>query len=214
MIGWGFLLLLAFVLAWLFTETKFTRWLAFVAITLIAGFVAGYFLLFQTPEGRRGDNVPEAGLDRREVENQRNAEVSRFALQVEKIALRKRSLTPGTLVTWDNEGNKLEQPDLYTWTFSGDVQNTSDKHTAQDITFEIRLYSCPDYFTTPIASATFDQLQKNCNPVWDRNLTLYNISLKPGEIKQFSEAFKINNQRDPQNWRYWAKVSRVTAAVE
>ena len=135
-------------------------------------------------------------------------------LRPQDIAVIRRKLETGTEFYWDNEGNRVERPDLFSWTFSGEIKNVSEEHTAKNVTFEIRIFSCPVFFSTPVESAQIDELRSNCNPAGERNLTLYNVNLPPGQTKQFKEDFKINNQREPRNWRYWAAITGVATQAD
>ncbi|MGI9483191.1 MAG: hypothetical protein ACR2OR_12640 [Hyphomicrobiales bacterium] len=214
MIGWIFLFVVALVIAWLFTNSKATRGLAVGTVIVIAVLIGLYFFVIDSPERREARVPPSTGQDRQTQEEKRAAVQSRFLLRPEDIAVLKRKLVTGTEFYWDNEGNRIERPDLFSWTFSGELKNESNEHAAKDVTFEIRIFSCPVFFSTPVEAAQIDELRRNCNPAGDRNLTLYDFKLAPGQTKSFKEDFKINNQREPRNWHYWAAITGVVTQVE
>jgi hypothetical protein len=215
-IGWIFLFVLALVVAWLFTDSKATRGLALGVLAVIAGLVLVFFFVIDSPERREAQkpDVDTQTLERETGERRRATIQSRIALQPGDIAIIKRRLANGIKVFWNNEGNQVELPDLYSWTFSGAIKNLSAKNIAKDVTFAIQLFSCPDYFTTPVETVLLDALTRNCNPAGMQNITLYDVMVEPGGTKTFSEDFKITNQHDPRNWRYWAEVSQVATYVE
>ncbi len=214
MIGWIFLFVLTLVIAWLFTDSKATRGLAIGVLVVVAALVFGFFFVIDRPARREAQPQPDTTREREAVQSRRAAVESRFALQPSDIGMVKRKLLPGIETFWDNEGNQVERADLFSWTFSGEIRNQSEKHTAQNVTFSIQLFSCPSYFTTPVETVLLDELTRNCNPAGTQNVTLYGIDLGPGKSKAFSEDFKITNQQDPRNWRYWADVSQVGTQAE
>ena len=214
MIGWAFVIVVLFVLAWLFTESKATRGLAFGVLSLITVATGAYFYFFREPVGRQSEKLREPSQEREAAENARVAANTRFAIRNDEIAVLRRNLRNGVQVTWDGNGNRVEEPDLTSWIFSGEIENTSKDHTARDVSFQISIYSCPVYFDTPRESASREQLQSACNLSGSRTVEFYDLGLAPGMRKEIEQKFSVNNLREPKNWRYWAQVSRVVAGAD
>ncbi|MGI9372171.1 MAG: hypothetical protein ACR2OJ_06720 [Hyphomicrobiales bacterium] len=212
-IGWVFVLVVAFVLAWLFTESKATRGIAFAVISIISVAIGTYFYIFNEPVGRQSEKLREPSQERQVAESERAAARSRFAIKTDEIAVLRRNLRNGVQVSWDGSGNRVEQPDLRSWIFSGAVENTSKEYTARDVSFEISIYSCPIYFDTPQEKASRQELQSACNLSGSQTVSFYGLGLGPGAQKEFEQKFSVNNLREPKNWRYWAQVSQVVTDV-
>lgn len=211
--GWAFLFAVAALVAWLFTESA-TRIIAIGLIAFIAAVSLLYFLVLDQPE-RREAQTPARETQERVAEEllQRQAQ-SQNLIKPADIALLKRTLKSGTDYYWGADGQRMERPDLFDWTFSGEIKNGSPAHTVKDLDIRIRLYSCPTYFSTPVEQAVITELSRNCNQVGERIMTLYGLNLAPNEARGFDEKVNLNNRIEPRNWRYWADVTRVVSQAE
>ena len=114
-------------------------------------------------------------------------------------------------MSYNNAGERVETPDLFSWTVSGETRNLSDKHGIQDIYLRVRLFDCPVFYTTEQASAKLDDLSRTCSRIGERNLGLYGLGIEAGGSKAFEDSVRFSSQVEPRNWRYWISVDRVNA---
>ncbi len=211
MIRWAFLFLVAGILVWMFADSKATRMVGFGVLGFIAAVSLVFFFILDAPGRREAVEPPRDKAIKQVQDVRRKLETQRFSLRSDDIALVGAELKPRNRVSYNNAGEKVETPDLFSWSVSGEARNLSEKHTAQDVFLRIRLFDCPSFFTTGQANAALDELNRTCSRIGERNLGLYGLGISPGGAKAFTDSVNFNDQTEPRNWRYWITVDRVNA---
>jgi hypothetical protein len=206
-----FVLALAAVLIWLFAESKITRMVGFGIVGAIAVMVAIY--LFWRESQGSVDRPPTEIAKPQGLPDAKQVEESFTALSPSDVALTRVSLQSGVETYSGIDGKQYERPDLRSWTFSGEAKNLSKSHAVKDVIVDVRLYSCPSYYTTPVNEVKYEELSLVCSKIGERSLGLYDLKLDPGTAKSFSQEFRFANQGDAINWRYWVEVTRVVAQI-
>jgi hypothetical protein len=208
-----FVLILAAVLIWLFAESKTSRIVGFSIVGIIGVLIAAYIFWRETQVSSR-DHPPQASSAPEQPSPQPGTAERAFTeLEPSDVGLAKIALTSGVETYSGIDGKQYERPDLRSWTLSGEVTNLSPEHMVKDVTLNVRLYSCPSYFTVPVNEVKFEDLSLICSKIGDRSLGLYDLRLAPKAAKQFSQPFKFANQGNAINWRYWVDVTRVVAQL-
>lgn len=207
-----FILALAAVLIWLFAESKASRIAGFSIVGVIAVIVAGY-LVWRENESSRREHSPAPAEQRQPAPPPDAIEQSLTALRPSDVALSGLKLESGTETYFGIDGKRYERPDLRSWTLSGEVRNLSTTHGVRDVTLNIRLFSCPSYYTTPFEQVRIEELSLICSKIGERSLGLYDLGLKPQENAPFSQPLTFANQGNAINWRYWIEVTRVVAQI-
>lgn len=200
-----FILLLAAVLIGLFAESKSTRIIGITIIAGIAAVVAGYLYWRETATKlprQAGQTVPS---------QTRVQEPTLSELSPSDIALSGINLESGIETYSGIDGKQYQRPNLRTWTLSGQVKNVSRDHRVKDVALRVLLYSCPSYFTTPVAAVKFEELSLICSRIGERSVGVYDLDLPPQGAKKFSEPVTFPNQGEAINWRFWVEVTRVVA---
>ena len=114
-------------------------------------------------------------------------------------------------MTLDATGARQTRPDYSVWRFSGEVGNGGEGAALRSVTFRLRLFSCPAYFTTPPEAVTAALLNASCTPLGERSVSVYDLDLAPGASRPFAETVRFAAGVAPSNWRYWADIINVTA---
>jgi hypothetical protein len=200
-----FVLLLAAVLIGLLAESNSTRVIGISIVAAIAVLVGGYLYWRDTATSvsrQARPTVPEETP----VPGQTLTELS-----PSDIALAGIDLESGVETYWGIDGKQYQRPNLETWTLSGEVRNISRDHRVKDVALKVQLYSCPSYFTTPVAAVKFEDLSLICSRIGERSVGLYGLDLPPQAEKKFSEPVSFPNQGEAINWRFWVAVARVVA---
>ncbi len=208
--GWIFVLLLVVVLVWLVTENKTTRYAAVGLVSVFGLASIVFFYVLDQPERReaRTPTTPPAENPARE-----KRETALKVLKPSDVAFIAPELKPGTRKVWANDGTSKDAPDLFSWTLVGSLKNVSPDFPVNDVTFRVRLFSCPDFFSTPASEATVRELTGSCITIGDRSLAIYGLKIVPGDSKTISEQVTFDSQPEPRNWRYAVEVVRVTAEI-
>jgi hypothetical protein len=200
-----FILLLAAVLIGLFAESKSTRIIGISIIAAIAIVVAGYLYWRETaatiPDRARQTEPAQTRVQRETLTE----------LAPSDIALSGIDFRSGIETYSGIDGKQYQRPNLRTWTLSGEVRNASRDHRVKDVALRVQLYSCPSYFTTPIAAVKYEDLSLICSRIGERSVGLYDLDLPPLGTKKFSEPLTFPNQGEAINWRFWVEVARVVA---
>jgi hypothetical protein len=206
-----FVLALAAVLVWLFAESKMTRMVGFGILGVIAVLAAVYLFWRETQSSveRPPTEIakPQAPPDARKVEE------SFTVLSPADVALTRVSLESGVETYSGIDGKQYERPDLRSWTLSGEAKNLSKTYTVRDVILNVRLYSCPSYYSTPVNEVKYEELSLICSKIGERSLGVYDLELSPGAAKPFAQDFRFLNQGNAVNWRYWVDVTRVVAQI-
>ena len=206
-----FVLALAAVLVWLFAESKMTRIVGFGILGAIAVLAAVYLFWreSQNSVARPPTDIanPQAPPDARKVEE------SLTVLSPADVALTRVSLKSGVETYSGIDGKQYERPDLRSWTLSGEAKNLSKTYTVRDVILNVRLYSCPSYYSTPVNEVKYEELSLICSKIGERSLGLYELELSPSAAKPFAQDFRFVNQGNALNWRYWVEVTRVVAQI-
>jgi hypothetical protein len=203
-----FILLLIAVLIWLFAESRTSRIVGFSIVGLIAVLI-GIYLIWRETGGNISDQAPQATTQPAPVPEATPAEQS--DLRPSDITLSGIKLDSGVETYSGIDGKQYERPNLRSWTLSGSVKNLSTDHGVRDVTLNVRLYSCPPYYTTPINEVKSEELSLICSKIGERSVGLYDLNLPPDQEKQFSQPLTFPNQGNALNWRFWVDVARVVA---
>jgi hypothetical protein len=83
----------------------------------------------------------------------------------------------------------------------------------KDVTLNVRLFSCPSYYTTPFEQVKIEDLSLICSRIGERSVGLYDLGLAPQARKPFSQPLTFPNQGNAINWRFWVDVRRVVAQI-
>jgi hypothetical protein len=200
-----FVLLVAAVLIGLFAESNLTRVIGISIVAAMAVLVGGYLYWRDTATSVSRQARPTVPAQTR-VPGQALTELS-----PSDIALAGINLESGVETYWGIDGKQYQRPNLETWTLSGKVRNISRDHWVKDVALKVQLYSCPSYFTTPVAAVKFEELSLICSRIGERSVGLYGLDLPPQAEKTFSEPVSFPNQGEAINWRFWVAVARVVA---
>ena len=211
LIRWAFLFLVAGFLVWMFADSRATRAVGFGVLGFIAAISALFFYVLDAPERREAAKPGEDKAIQQVEDVSRKLSTERFSLKPDDVALVGAKLKPASRVSYNNAGERVETPDLFSWTVSGETRNLSDKHGIQDIYLRVRLFDCPVFYTTEQASAKLDDLSRTCSRIGERNLGLYGLGIEAGGSKAFEDSVRFSSQVEPRNWRYWISVDRVNA---
>jgi|RhiMetdeSRZDD1v2_1073273.scaffolds.fasta_scaffold237395_5 hypothetical protein len=206
-----FVLALAAVLIWLFAESKMTRIVGFGILGTIAVLAAGY--LFWRESQNSVQRPPSEMAKPQTPPDAKTVEESFTVLSPADVALPRVSLQSGVETYSGIDGKQYERPDLRSWTLLGDVKNLSKTHRVRDVILNVRLYSCPSYYSTPVNEVKYEDLSLICSKIGERSLGLYDLKLDPGAAKSFTQDFRFLNQGNALNWRYWVEVTRVVAQI-
>ena len=206
-----FVLALAAVLVWLFAESKMTRMVGFGILGAIAVLAAGY--LFWRESQNSVARPPTDIANSEAPPDARKVEESFTVLSPADVALTRVSLKSGVETYSGIDGKQYERPDLRSWTLSGEAKNLSKSYAVRDVILNVRLYSCPSYYSTPVNEVKYEELSLICSKIGERSLGLYELELSPGAAKPFAQDFRFLNQGNALNWRYWVEVTRVVAQI-
>ncbi|MEM7425089.1 MAG: hypothetical protein AAF441_03270 [Pseudomonadota bacterium] len=213
MIRWVFLFAVAAFLVWMFADSRATRTVGFGVLGFIALVSLVFFYVLDDPDRREAAAPPKDAAIERVEEVTRKLRAERFSLKPDDVALVGTVLKPDIRISYTNEGEKVETPDLFSWVVDGEARNVSEKHTVQDVYLRVRLFDCPSFFTTEQASTALDELNRTCSRIGERNLGLYGLGIEPGGTKAFKDKVNFSDQVEPRNWRYWISVDRVNAVA-
>jgi hypothetical protein len=206
-----FVLALAAILIWLFAESKMTRMVGFGIVGVIAVLGAAYLVW---RESQNSVERPPTEIARPQVPpDPKRVEESFTVLSPADVQLARVSLKSGVDTYFGIDGKQYERPDLESWTLSGEVRNLSETHSIRDVILNVRLYSCPSYYSTPVNEVKYEELSLICSKIGERSLGLYDLKLTPGAAKPVSQDFRFLNQGNAVNWRYWLEVTRVVAQI-
>jgi hypothetical protein len=206
-----FVLALAAVLVWLFAESKMTRIVGFGILGAIAVLAAIY--LFWRESQNSVERPPTDIANQQAPPDARKVEESFTVLSPADVAFTRVSLKSGVETYSGIDGKQYERPDLRSWTLSGEAKNLSKTYTVRDVILNVRLYSCPSYYSTPVNEVKYEELSLICSKIGERSLGLYELELPPGAAKPFAQDFRFVNQGNAINWRYWVEVTRVVAQI-
>ncbi len=208
--GFLFVFALLFLLVFLFMENTRTRLVALGVLTFFAIVGTVYFVYLDVGEDGPEPPAADARLeDTRELA--RRTALVRQAIRPEDIAFAERSFAPSTQQVLNSRGQPEERPDLFSWVFSGTLQNRNSEYTVRDAVFRLRLFACPEFVSGDLA---LEELKVRCNTIGDRRLALYNLGIAPGGTAAFHEPVTFDNQPDPGNWRYWVETVSVSARID
>lgn len=206
-----FVLALAAILIWLFAESRMTRIVGFGIVGTIAVLVAAYLVWRESQSSveRPPTEVatPQVPPDPKMVED------SFTVLSPADVQLTRVLLESGVETYFGIDGKQYERPDVKSWTLSGEARNLSKTHAIRDVILNVRLYSCPSYYSTPLNEVKYEELSMICSRIGERSLGLYELKLAAGAAKPFSQDFRFLSQGNAVNWRYWVEVTRVVAQI-
>jgi hypothetical protein len=206
-----FVLALAAVLVWLFAESKMTRMVGLGILGAIAVLAAVYLFWRET---QNSVERPPTEIARPQTPpDARTVEESFTVLSPADVALTRVSLESGVETYSGIDGKQYERPNLKSWTLSGEAKNLSKTYRVKDVILNVRLYSCPSYYSTPVNEVKYEDLSLICSKIGERSLGLYDLDLAPGSAKPFAQDFRFLNQGNALNWRYWVDVTRVVAQI-
>ena len=211
LIRWAFLFLVAGFLVWMFADSRATRAVGFGVLGAIAAIALIFFYFLDDPERREAAQPGQDQAIQRVQDVTRKLETQRFSLKPDDVALVGTELKAVSRVTYNNAGERVETPDLFSWVVSGEARNLSSEHGIKDIYLRIRLFDCPQFYTTTQAQSDLKDLSRTCSRIGERNLGLYSVGIEPGGAKTFEDTLSFNDQTEPRNWRYWITVDRVNA---
>ena len=211
LIRWAFLFLVAGFLVWMFADSRATRTIGFGTLGAIAAITLIFFYFLDSPERREANQPGQDQAIQRVEDVTRKLETQRFSLKPGDVALVGTELKNANKVTYNNAGERVETPDLFSWVVSGEARNLSEEHGIQDIYLRIRLFDCPQFYTTVQAESKPDELSRTCSRIGERSLGLYAVGIAPGDSKSFEDTLSFNDQTEPRNWRYSIAVDRVNA---
>lgn len=206
-----FVLALAAVLVWLFAESKVTRMVGFGILGAIAVLAAAY--LFWRESQYSVERPPTEVAKPQAPPDAKKVEESFTVLSAADVALTPVSLKSGVETYYGIDGKQYQRPDFKSWTLSGEAKNLSKTYTVRDVILNVRLYSCPSYYSTPVNEVKYEELSLICSKIGERSLGLYDLELPPGTAKAFAQDFQFLNQGNAVNWRYWVEVTRVVAQI-
>lgn len=205
-----FLLLVAFVLIGLFVELRQTRLLGFAVVgSAIIALVA--YTYYREHELLPSAN-PSSELD---TPAAAPADIRRAltALKPADVAVLNRQLEPVVETSVGNDGQQVQRPNSFLWSFAGTIRNMSPDHMLKDLTLRVRLYSCPSYFTPSNNEAAVEDIRLRCTTNGERSVGLYDLDLPAGAAEAFSKQITFVDQREPVNWRFTVDVERAVAEV-
>jgi hypothetical protein len=205
-----FILALAAVLIWLFAESRTSRIVGFSIVGVIAAAVGLYIIWRETQSSSR-DHPPQTTAQPQSAPEPATIERSLTALKPSDIRLQKLTLESQVETYFGIDGKQYERPDLKSWTLKGEVANLSAEHSVKDVTLNVRLYSCPNYYTTPFEAVKAEELALICSKIGERSLGLYDLNTPAEGTKPFAQPFTFANQGNAINWRFWVEVTRVVA---
>ncbi len=206
-----FVLALAAVLIWLFAESKITRMVGFAIVGVIA--VLAAFYRFWRESQSSIERPPKDIAQPQAPPDPRRVEQSFTVLSPADVGVTRLELKSGVETYFGIDGKQYERPDLRSWTLSGEVRNLSPTHAIKDVALNVRLYSCPSYYSAPVSEVKYEELSLICSKIGERSLGLYDLGLAPGAAKPFGQDFRFVNQGNALNWRYWVEVTRVVAQI-
>ncbi len=210
MLRWAFLFVMAGILIWMFSDSKQTRFVGLGLLSAVAAVAMFFFYYLDTPERREAEVLPPDQAIAEVQETSRKLETNQFALKPADIRLINAKIAPGSKKSWNNNGEQVDAPDLFSWSLSGKAQNQSEKYTVQDLILKVRLFNCPSFFDTPQAKVTQKQLTTQCSRIGQRSLGLYGLKIAPESEAELAETVRFNDQIEPRNWRYLVQVERVS----
>jgi hypothetical protein len=206
-----FVLALAAILIWLFAESRMTRMVGFGMVGTIAVLGAAY-LVWRESQGSL-QRPPTEVATQQVPPDPKRVEDSLTVLSPADVQLTRVSLASGVETYFGIDGKQYERPNLKSWTLSGEARNLSKTHAVRDVILNVRLYSCPSYYSTPLNEVKYEELSLICSKIGERSLGLYDLKLAAGSTKPFSQDFRFLSQGNAVNWRYWVEVTRVVAQI-
>jgi hypothetical protein len=207
-----FILALVAVLIWLFAESKTTRVVGLSIVGGIAVLVAAYLVWRETERSTQG-YTPQVTMPAQPAPQAESFERSLTALKPSDVQLSQLKFESGKEIYFGIDGKQYERPDLKSWTLSGEVKNLSTEYGVKDVSLNVRLFSCPSYYTLSHSESKIEELALVCSKVGERSLGLYDLELAQQEAKRFSQSFSFANQGKALNWRFWVDVTRVVARL-
>ena len=205
-----FILALVAVLIWLFAESRTSRIVGFSIVGVIAVAIGVYIMWRETQSSSR-DHPPQTTEQPQSAPEPTTVERSLTALKPSDVRLQKLTLESEVETYFGIDGKQYERPDLKSWTLKGEVVDLSAEHTVKDVTLNVRLYSCPSYYTTPFGEVKAEDLALICSKIGERSLSLYDLNIPPEGMKPFEQPFTFANQGNAINWRFWVEVRQVVA---
>jgi hypothetical protein len=209
-----FILALAAVLIWLFAESKTSRIVGFSIVGVIA-VALGLYIIWRETQSSSQDHLPQTTTAQpQSAPEPAPIERSLTALKPSDVRLQKLALESQVETYFGIDGKQYERPDLKSWTLKGEAVNLSAEYTVKDVTLNVRLYSCPNYYTTPFEEVKAEELSLICSKIGERSLGLYDLNISPEGTKPFAQPFTFANQGEAINWRFWVEVTRLVAQAD
>jgi hypothetical protein len=208
-----FILALVAVLIWLFAESRTSRIVGFSIVGLIA-IAIGVYIMWRETQGSSQDYAPQTTARPQAVPEPTTVEGSLEELKPSDVRLQKLALESQVETYFGIDGKQYERPNLKSWTLRGEVVNISSEYTVKDVMLTVRLYSCPNYYTTPFEEVKAEELALICSKIGERSLGLYDLNIPPEGVKPYAQPFTFANQGNAINWRYWVEVTRVVVQTK
>ncbi len=203
------LLLLVAVLIWAFAESRTAGTAVAAVVGAIALLVLGYYIW----RDMTGSPTTAPSAVREKAPRPEQFKRSLTALQPADIVLLNLTLANNVETFSGIDGVQRQRPSD-SWELAGEVKNVAAEQTVKDVALQVRLYSCPSYFATPIDKVKLEELSSVCSRIGESSLGLYDLAVAPGTTKPFASLVIFRNQGKADNWRFWIDVTRVVAQVE
>jgi hypothetical protein len=203
------LLLLAAALIWAFAESRTAGTAVAAIIGGIAAGVLGYYI-WQDVIASRTTTKPTAV---RETPPPDQFKRSLTALQPSDIVLLNLRLENNVETFSGIDGVQRQRPARGSWVLGGEVKNLAPEQTVKDANLQVRLFSCPSYFSTSLEEVRIEELSSICSRIGESSVGLYDLDVPPGATKPFSRTVIFRNQGKADNWRFWVDVTRVVAHI-
>jgi hypothetical protein len=203
-------LLLVAVLIWAFAKSKTAGTAIAAVVFAIAAAGLGYYIWRDVTENRTATTPPAV---REKAPAHEQFERSLTALQPYDIVLPNLKLENNVETFSGIDGVQRQRPARGSWVLSGEVRNLASERTVKDVSLQVRLFSCPSYFTTSLEEVKVEELSSVCSRIGESSVGLYDLAVAPGTTAPFSRTVIFRNQGKADNWRFWVDVSRVVAQI-
>ncbi|MDP9137731.1 MAG: hypothetical protein M3N38_06095 [Pseudomonadota bacterium] len=205
------LLLLAAVLIWAFAESRTVGTAVAAVVGVIAASGLGYSVWRDVSESRTA-TTPQAVRERAPAPEQFKRSLT--ALKPSDIVLPNLKLENNVETFSGIDGVQRQRPAPGSWVLSGEVKNLAVEQSVKDVSLQVRLFSCPSYFTTSLDAVRVEQLSSVCTRIGETSVGLYDLAVPPGKTAPFTRTVLFRNQGRADNWRFWVEVTRVVAQID
>jgi hypothetical protein len=204
---WLIIYLLAMAVIWLFIKgTSLRRGLMAAVTTLFV-----MLMIILTLSENNSDNAGLLPTNEQFSQVQQRDALRQQALSASDVAIRSASLANIEVTQFDSAGRERTRPDPLRWTFKAELLNRSQQYKVSGVVLRVRLYSCPEFLSTPQDDMNPSTLSASCSQVGQRTVGLETIGLAPGAAQTIEQEITFPNQTEATNSRFWVDVQTVTA---